>query len=49
MEHATIKELVNGYYKIVPDSGYQLVSKKSGRIYSEAVTKDINEFEMICQ
>ena len=47
MEHTTIKELANGYYKIKPDSGYQLVNKKSGRTYSEAVTKDINEFEVV--
>lgn len=50
MEHASIIELANGYKKIKPYAGYKLVSRRSGRVYSEAVTKDINEFEVVlCQ
>ena len=47
MEHATIKEIANGYFKIIPDKGYILLNKVSNTVYTEAVTKNIDEFEAI--
>ena len=50
MEHIVITETQDGYFRLAPETGYKLVNKKSGRTYSEAVTKDINEFEVVlCQ
>lgn len=47
MEHATIIELSDGFYKITPNKGYILHNKVSNTMHTEAVTKNINEFEAI--
>lgn len=47
MEHATIKEMSNGFVKITPDEGYILHNVVSNTLHTEAVTRNINEFEAI--
>lgn len=39
MEHLTIKDLGNGFYKLTPEEGYMLRNKFNGNLYSEAVCK----------
>ena len=47
MEHITIKNLEDGFFRLTPDKGYVLRSNISGRKYSEAITKTPSEFEAV--
>lgn len=47
MEHISETQLASGYYKLVPDNGYRLYSANTGMYYSEAVTKNVNEFKAV--
>ena len=47
MEHITIEQLSDGYIRMTPEDGYQLQSKKSGRLYSEVVTHEEEENDYI--
>ena len=47
MEHVTIQEISDGYLKMTPDQGYQLQNKKSGRLYSEVVTRENEQDDYI--
>lgn len=47
MEHITIKDLGNGFYRLTPDEGYMLKNKINSNLYSEAVTKEPKQFEAV--
>lgn len=47
MEHIVITELQDGYFRLAPETGYQLMNKKSGRLYSEVVTKEQAENDYV--
>lgn len=53
MEHVTIKpyridpNTGNQIYRMLPDEGYLLKSKKSGKLFSEAITEKPDEFEVV--
>lgn len=47
MENATITELENGLFKIVPDEGFMLRNKLTNTLFAEAVTFDVTEFEAV--
>lgn len=40
MEHINIKEIENGYVKLIPDEGYMLLNILTNTIHSEAVVKN---------
>ena len=46
MEHVTIKEK-GDFYELIPDKGYMLRDKATYEIFSRAVTKNIEKFEVI--
>ena len=41
MEHATVTNLDNGMYSIVPDEGYDLYNRITGRKYSDVITSSL--------
>ena len=47
MEHVTVTKMSDGYYKIVPDKGYKLYNESAGSYYSVALTKNVNEYEVV--
>lgn len=53
MEHITIKpyridpNTGKQLYRVLPDEGYLLKSRKSGKLFSEAITDNPDEFEAI--
>ena len=42
MEHITIKDLKNGYFKLIPDNWYMLYNTVTMQTYSEAIVKESN-------
>lgn len=40
MEHINVKDIGNGYWRLVPDEGYMLLDRRNNMMYSEAITKD---------
>ena len=47
MENATITELENGLFKIVPNEGFVLRNRLTNTFFTEAVTFDVTEFEAV--
>ena len=44
MENATITDIGNGLFKIVPNEGFVLYNKLANEYFTEAVTWDVTEF-----
>lgn len=44
MDNIKIKELQDGFYKLMPKEGYILYNSTTQRTYSEAITKTPNQY-----
>ena len=47
MEHITVTDIKNGYFRLTPDEGYLIKEIATGRLHSEVVTKDIKGYEAV--
>ena len=48
MQHITVKEFGNGFFKLTPEKGYKLrLIGYTDHLFSEAITKNIESFEAI--
>jgi len=45
--HMTIEPMTDGYIRMTPDDGYQILNVKSGRHYSEVVTHENEQDDYI--
>ena len=47
-KHYIITE-IGEYFRIVPDQNYVLRNKKSQRLYSDVITKEVNDYEAVAK
>lgn len=47
MEHVIIKEMTNGYHRIIPDKGYMLAIEDDPNLHNDAVVKDITTVTVV--
>ena len=48
MEHITVTEMGNGFFRLIPDEGYRIREKSKPEVtYSDVVTKTPDKFEAV--
>ena len=48
MEHITVNEMGNGFFRLIPEDGYRIREKSKPEVtYSDVVTKTPDKFEAV--